>query len=216
MSENEFETGQENDEERTLKEETFVLPQENFKDKMKKDRRKHIVKETLEWVQLIILAVVITFIIRLFVFEIIRIDGPSMENTLVQEERVFVTKVVYLFAKPRRGDVAICKYPQKKTETYVKRIIGIGGDTVEVKGGKVYLNDKEQVEPYIKEPFINNNYGPTFVPEGFVFVMGDNRNNSMDSRSVDVGLIPLSSVLGRVDAVVWPIEKVNLLPHPKS
>ena len=193
--------------------------------------------DNIEFLFFIIGLVLAMFAIRAFVVEPVRVEGESMINTLRDGERCFVEKVGYLFTSPKQGDIVIVRFPDRGRETFVKRIVAVGGQTVslgsenaidpdtgEVTVSYFVLIDGERLDESAYEatmlfdkgmPNINitceGSRGGSFtVPEGYVFVMGDHRTNSLDSRRV--GPIPLSDVVGRVHATVYPfkdIRKVN-------
>ena len=141
-------------------------------------------KEILSWILTIAVAVAAALLIRTFLFEPIRVDGESMCDTLQDGEIMLVTKPEYLFGDPQRGDVVICKYPGR-TENFVKRVMGIPGDVIEIRSNVVYRNGEALDEPYLT-PERNDNgssMAPFTLGEGEYFVMGDNRDNSHDSRN---------------------------------
>ena len=120
-----------------------------------------------------------------------------MAPTLPDRQRVFVNKIIYQRADPRRGDVVMLRYPLKPERIFVKRVIAEEGDQIRIVGGRVYVNSVELREDYIPQEFRSHeNWGPMVIPEGYCFVMGDHRNNSMDSRHW--GCVPIKYVLGRV------------------
>ncbi len=149
--------------------------------------------------------VLIALSIRLFVFEPARVEGPSMEPTLWTNERLFVEKVSLWAAPPRRGEIIICFYPDEK-DTCVKRVIGLPGETVEVKRGAIYINGEALDESAYWNDYIYNEMEPRTVPENSVFVVGDNRNVSKDSRAPSVGTIPRERIVGRAHFVMWPFR----------
>lgn len=160
-------------------------------------------REITEWAVTLAVAVGLALGVHVWVGELITVVGPSMEPNLWTGEKVLVGKVEYYFAKPKRGDIVIVKF-QDRTEDIIKRVIATEGERISVSGGKVFINGKELNEPYILEP-INQDFSETVVPAGTIFVMGDNRNNSHDSR--DVGPIKLSDVIGRAYSIIWPTDK---------
>lgn len=135
--------------------------------------------------------------IRAFIAEPIRVDGDSMYPTLAHGEHMLVEKVSYWFSEPARGDVIICYYPGY-TESCVKRVIALGGETIAVRNGAVYVNGAPLDESAYWSGTMPVDYGPVTVPPGEVFVMGDNRGNSKDSRNPAVGPIPRHKIVGRV------------------
>ncbi|MEA4970727.1 MAG: signal peptidase I [Candidatus Pelethousia sp.] len=151
--------------------------------------------------------------IRLFVFEPVQVVGDSMYPTLLDGERMFVQKVGYLIDPPERGDVIICRYPAYM-ENCVKRVIGLPGDTVSVSGGIVYVNGEplEESAYWHGDSFgddIRVDVAPVTVPEKSVFVMGDNRNFSTDSRELSIGPIPYARIIGKVHGVMFPLGEVR-------
>jgi len=172
----------------------------------KKKQRK---KEIISWIICLGSAVVLALGLRFFVFEFVKVDGPSMKNTLFTDEIVLVEKVSYRFAPPERFDIVF--FNTETEGTLVKRVIGLPGDKVEIKGDKLYINDKPINENYILEP-MDEDYGPVTVPPDCVFCMGDNRRVSQDSRSEIVGPVPYGKILGRGVFIVWPLNRISSLP----
>ncbi len=156
----------------------------------------------------LVIVLSLAFALRLFVFEPVRVVGDSMHDTLVNGERMLVEKVSYCFHGPERSDIIICFYPHHTTSC-VKRVIGIGGDSVEIRDGILYLNGQRLNESEYWEDRIDQDMEEYIVPEGHVFVVGDNRNESSDSRSPFVGAIPLERVVGKVIGVVWPLDEAR-------
>ena len=174
-------------------------------------KKKDSMREIKSWILSLFAAVAIALCIRFFVFEFVRVDGPSMEPTLYTDEYVFMEKVTYWFRKPQRGDIVICSFPNS-SESYVKRVIGIPGDVIEVKNGVLYINGSANYDydfwnktPIEKPPVPN----PITVPENCVFVMGDHRNQSNDSRYPEIGPIPYDKILGKAEFVIWPFDKIH-------
>ena len=174
---------------------------------------------TLPFLLMLACVVVAAFALRQFIAEPTMVDGPSMETTLMDTERVLVEKVSYWLHEPRRGDIVIVKYPDR-WERFVKRVIALPGETIEIRpDGFVYINDEKLDESayagdwygrvYKKVETVGSVDGKYTVPEGHYFVVGDNRNLSHDSRDDDVGPISAVDVLGRVRAVIWPINKLR-------
>jgi len=156
----------------------------------------------------ILIAVGIALTVRMFMFEITRVDGPSMQPTLYTDEQILVNKLAYAFgATPQRMDIVICKYPGSD-EHYVKRVIAVEGETVSVSNGRVYIDGSPLLNDLNPEPIVES-MKPFTVPEGYVFVMGDNRNDSLDSRQE--GPIAFSQIIGRATAVVWPLDSLKWL-----
>jgi signal peptidase I len=161
-------------------------------------------RERRSWIISIASAVAIALVLRFFVFEFVRIDGPSMEPTLHDNEYVFMEKAAYWFSAPQRGDVIICHFPNSR-DTYVKRVIGVGGDTLSIQSGVLYINGEASSDYF--SGTINHDMAETAVPDGCVFVMGDNRNHSTDSRVV--GTLKRDMVLGRAIWIIWPPDEIG-------
>lgn len=159
----------------------------------------------------VVIIAVFALAFRLFIFEPIRVDGPSMESTLFNNEKMFVEKASFWFEGPKHGEIVIVYYPNYAVPA-VKRVIGLPGETVAVKDGSVYVNGTAVDESAYWNGFILGDMAPVTVPENCVFVMGDNRNNSLDSRNLlMVGPIPYCRIIGKARAVVWPISNFRTL-----
>ena len=150
---------------------------------MQENVSKKIVHELLDYLKMIVFVLVFVLIINNFVIVNALIPSESMENTIMTDDRIFGNRLAYLFGEPKRGDVVIFKFPDDERQLFIKRVIGLPGDKVNIIDGKVYINDSATPldEPYLPEP-MNGNYGPYTVPEGEYFMLGDNRNRSKDSR----------------------------------
>ena len=159
----------------------------------------------------IALVVLVALTIRSFIAEPIRVDGDSMIPTLVHNEDMLVEKMNYWCNDPQRGDIIICFYPGY-TESCVKRVIGLPGETVEVKDGKFLIDGAALDESAYWNGEIIGDMDPITIPARHVFVVGDNRNGSKDSRNPSVGCIPYLRVEGRVRAVIWPFENYVAFP----
>lgn len=164
----------------------------------------------LDFLQTILLSLVLFLSINL-VSARIRVESISMQPTLYEGNFVIVNKLAYRLGDPDRGDIIVFYYPpDPDQEPYIKRVIGLPGDHLKIEAGQVYLNGIRLAEPYIS---VSTNQGGEWdVPEGSLFVMGDNRNNSSDSRSW--GLVPLENVIGKAFVVYWPPEQWGLLSFP--
>jgi signal peptidase I len=162
---------------------------------------------------LVILAVAFVLVfgfVRPFVLEAFRIPSESMVPTLEVGDRVFVNKFIYRFTEPEKGDVVVFESVNGGEEDLIKRIVGVAGDEVEVRNGTLLVNGEDREEPYLNRslPF-NGSYGPSVVPEGHVFVMGDNRANSADSRVF--GPLPIENIEGEAFVRFWPPLRIGSL-----
>jgi len=181
----------------------------------------------LEVIKTLGLSAVLAFGIRTFVAEARYIPSKSMVPTLLVNDRLIVDKVSYHFKDPQRGDIIVftppdeasivCTGPQApqqhSKDAYIKRIIGLPGDTVEVKQGQVFINGNALKEGYVAE-VPDYQYGPRIVPQGSYLVLGDNRNNSCDSHYW--GFVPRDNIIGRAIVRFWPLNRLGeIAPDPK-
>ena len=171
-------------------------------------------QEAIEWFKAIIAALAIVVTIKLLFFDVLSINGISMQPTLHDRERIFVDIIGYKIGKPKRYDIIVFTPSIEKNSYFIKRIIGMPGDTVKISNGNVYINDEKLNEEYLSpntytdvlsDPFIVN------VPYGSVFVLGDNRSSSEDSRDPRLGTIPLKSIKGHAAFRVLPLNKIGKL-----
>ena len=167
-------------------------------------------EEAKDWAISILIALVIAFVIRYFIVELYLVDGPSMRPTLQSAERLVVNKFIYRFRAPERGEILVFRYPKDPSRDFIKRVIAVPGDTIEIKDGRVFVNQQLMNEPYILSK-TRGDYPLATVPEGHIFVMGDNRNNSEDSRFADVGFVPFELVKGKAVLVFWPFSQFKSL-----
>lgn len=172
-------------------------------------------KEIREWIVSLAGAVIIVLLIRSFLFTIIQVDGPSMSDTLLNGDRLFVTVADMKLNGPERFDVVICRYPDSR-DNYVKRVIGMPGETLEVKKGVLYINGEAVEEAFLSDSRTvrfdkaSNDFGPVVIGGNEYFVMGDNRDNSNDSRNV--GVITGNMVTGKVRQIIWPLDRFGSVP----
>ncbi len=186
--------------------------------------KKPFKQEVVEWTVTLLAALVIAFLVRTFIFEPVRVDGDSMYPTLHHNEFMYVSKTDYgtsfigipftgigsyvtIGGEPERFDVVVCNYPNRTKKNgerlnFVKRVVGLPGDTVQIKDGYLYVNGVRYEEKFLHERMYRD-YGPYTVPEGHYFLMGDNRNNSNDSRNAQVGAVPRDMIVGKVEGVLW-------------
>lgn len=170
-------------------------------------------KEIISWIQIIVAAVVIALFLNNVIIANSRVPTGSMMNTIMPKSRVIGSRLAYINSDPQRGDVVIFKFPDDPEQKiyYVKRVIGLPGETVNVVDGKVYINDSDTPldEPYLPEP-MEGSYGPYTVPEDCYFMMGDNRNNSLDARFWENQFVPKEKIMAKVLFCYFPqIKKVE-------
>jgi signal peptidase I len=154
-------------------------------------------------------ALLVALFINVFVAEAALVEyGPSMEPNLYRGYRVMTEKVSYFLHPPRRGDVVVADRPGNEV-SLIKRVVALPGETVEVRGGHTFINGERIEEPWVTH-FGGPSYPPTVVPPDHVFILGDNRSASRDSRSI--GPVAVDSIKGRVWFVYWPLDQIKLMP----
>jgi len=177
---------------------------ENNKEKKKWDK-KSVIKEVRDYVFLIILAFALAFLMNKFVYANAEVPTGSMIPVVQPNDRLIVNRLAYLFEEPKRGDIVMFAFPDDEKDNYLKRIIGLPGEKVEIKNGLVYINDSEKPldEPYINDP-PNGNYGPYNVPEGCYFMLGDNRDESKDARFWNNTYVKEEKIVGKAWLKYYP------------
>lgn len=164
-----------------------------------KDSAPGIISEIFSYVKIILVAVVIAFVFTRYVVVNAQVPTGSMKNTIMEGDRLIGFRLSYMFGSPKRGDIIIFKYPDDETQNYVKRVIGTPGDVVQIIHGQVYVNGEALDEPYLLEPMTDNETELTYiVPEDCYFVLGDNRNISLDSRYWKNTYVARNKILAKV------------------
>lgn len=159
-------------------------------------KMKKLWKEILQWVIVIIITIAVVFVINRFVIYKVSSPTESMENTIMIGDKVYTYRLAYLFGDPERGDIVVFEFPDDPSQDYLKRVIGLPGDKVEVIDGVVHINDEPLEEDYLKED-PEGDFGPVTVPEGKYFMMGDNRNVSFDSREWENKFVAKDKIIGK-------------------
>ncbi len=157
-----------------------------------------------EYAEAIVISLALAFLIRTFVIQAFKIPSGSMLPTLLVGDHLLVNKFIYRFRDPRRGDIVVFKFPQDRKTDFIKRVVAVEGEKVELKDRKVYIDGRPIDEPYAfyeNPASLDAEYGPTVVPPGKVFVMGDNRDNSYDSRFW--GPVDRKDVVGKAMIIYW-------------
>jgi signal peptidase I len=183
-----------------------------FIDDERPARRQEHSSRTLRWfievVAIVAAAFVLALLVQQFVVKPFAIPSPSMEPTLMEGDRVLVNRLVYHFHPPHAGDVVVFHPPGRPgSDPFIKRVVAVAGDTVAVHDGALYVNGQRKSERYLMEQDIIGTFPETVVPSGMVWAMGDNRNNSGDSRSF--GPVSLKSIMGEAFAVYWPFKHLK-------
>jgi len=194
-------------------------------------KSRSILFEILSWVETVLIAIIIALLIRAFIIDPVIVNGVSMEDTLHEGQRLIIYKLGYFFYPPQRGDIIVFQYqkglvrdipilknleflnrvlPTVTEIDYIKRVIGLPGDKIDIEDGKVYVNDKELIEPYAKGLTHKQILEfPLIVPENSVFVLGDNRENSRDSRAI--GFIDYGRIKGKAILRIWPLKDFGII-----
>ncbi len=185
---------------------------EEFQQNVEPPKKEAALKIALRWlseaVETIVPAVLIAILINIFLAQATRVYGQSMEPNLHTDQRLVVEKLSYNFHEPRRGDIIVLSVPRTGSGLLIKRVIGLPGEKVEIKGGRVYINEQAIEEPYLSNQ-TQRDMTAIVVPPGQVFVLGDNRGFSNDSRAF--GSVPLDNVIGRAWFSYWPLDQVGFL-----
>ena len=168
-----------------------------------------IMEELWEYIKMIIFVVVVVFIVNNVLLINAKIPTESMEDTIMTGDRIFGNRLAYINKDPQRFDIVIFKYPDDETQLFIKRVIGLPGETVEIRDGKVYIDGAETPldDSFTPEP-PQGNWGPEVVPEGSYFMLGDNRNRSKDSRFWTNTFVKKEKILGKAVLRYFPSPKL--------
>ncbi|HLH38347.1 MAG TPA: signal peptidase I [Bryobacteraceae bacterium] len=167
---------------------------------------------TLAWLRDLSLSVLIAIIVILFLYQPVKVEGTSMMPSLIDQERIFINKFIYRFglADVGRGDTVVFWFPGDPTKSYIKRVIGVPGDTIEVNDGTVIVNGKPLEEDYVPPDYRDHVSMPRrVVPPDQYFVLGDHRVSSNDSRNW--GMVPRRYIYGKAVFVYWPLDRIGVL-----
>ncbi len=160
-----------------------------------------------EIIESVAIAGLLAVVIRLFILEPFYIPSGSMEPNLKENDRIIVSKLNYHFQEPSRGDIVVFKYPRDTKRNFVKRLIAVGGETVALKNSRLYINGEATPENYLPPGLRFADFGPVQVPEGNYLMLGDNRNNSDDSRVW--GFLPEKLIIGKAIVIYWPPDRIS-------
>ncbi|MDR7522063.1 MAG: signal peptidase I [Armatimonadota bacterium] len=165
-------------------------------------------RNVLDFVRTLVIAFLLAQLVMVSVAQAFQVEQYSMEPTLLPHDRVLVNKFIYRFRSPQRGDIIVLRYPRDPGRNYIKRIVGVPGDRVQIQNGHLRING-EPVEEVYTNGMATGNYGPEVVPADSFFVLGDNRNNSEDSRAF--GFLKRDLVVGQAMLIYWPPNRIGLL-----
>jgi len=170
-----------------------------------------LLKGAVEWLISLGFAVLLFFFVRAFVFRIAHVDGNSMMPTLAHGDMVVLNRFVYIFSSPRAGDIVAFPYPGNPSDVFIKRVVAVGGDTVDMRYGYFYVNDERLSDEFSQAPtrVAGNVTFPVEVEDGYFFVLGDNRDGSQDSRMSSVGNVRARDMVGRARIRVWPFSRIG-------
>lgn len=176
---------------------------------------KGILRELLEWIVFLLIIIGVTYLIITYVGQRTKVSGQSMETTLHDGDNLIVDKISYRFREPERFEIIVFPYQHKENTYYIKRIIGLPGETVQIVEGCVYIAGEPLDEHYGNELMENAGLAeePIVLGEDEYFVLGDNRNHSSDSREPSVGVLHREDLLGRAWIRIWPLNKFGVIRH---
>ncbi len=166
--------------------------------------------ETRYWLRDLILSLLLAFIVIVFLYQPVQVEGTSMMPRLVNHERIFINKFIYRFEPIQRGDIVVFWYPLDPTKSYIKRVVGLPGEAVSIRDGQVYVNDKPLRESYIPPAYLDHQSFPVSIVEpNHYFVLGDHRESSNDSRVW--GAVDRKYIYGKAVFVYWPVSQFGSL-----
>lgn len=170
-----------------------------------------ILREIVEWIEVLVIAFLLAMVLKTFVVETTEVSGESMLKTLHDKEKLLVNRFIYKFTEPERGDIIVF-LPDNEERNYIKRIIALPGETIDIREGNVYIDDVMLEETYIDQDthkiLRNSKEFPYTLGEDEYFAMGDNRRNSLDSRSADVGVLTVEKIRGKAMCRIYPFNKM--------
>lgn len=209
--------------ERKHRERYNYLRKKKLREKIKKERiqnmskEEKLLREIAGWILYIAIVIGATYLIVTYVGQRTKVSGDSMEATLQDEDNLIVDKISYRFRDPKRFEIVVFPYKYADSTYYIKRIIGLPGETVQIIDGYVYIDGAKLNESYGLEVIESTKYGiaedPIVLGEDEYFVLGDNRNHSSDSRDPSVGVLTRGDLLGRAWVRIWPLESIGVISH---
>jgi signal peptidase I len=168
-------------------------------------------REARAWTRDLVVALALAMVIIIFFYQPVKVEGTSMAPLISDQERIFINKFVYRFEPIGRGDVVVFWYPLDRSKSYIKRVIGLPGESIEIRRGHVLIDGRRLTEPYVPPQYADlGNFGPLRVPDGEYFVMGDHRASSNDSRIF--GPVPDRFIYGKAVFAYWPMDRFGSIP----
>src|ERR1700723_1242046 len=172
-------------------------------------------RELRSWTRDLAVALGLAIVIMIFLYQPVKVEGTSMNPLLSDQERIFINKFIYKFEPIDRGDVIVFWYPLDHSKSFIKRVVGLPGETVEIRDGHVYVNDEELPDQYVPASYLDgSNFLPRRIPPGDYFVMGDHRDSSNDSRVF--GPVPRQYIYGKAVFAYWPVDHFGSLTLPST
>jgi signal peptidase I len=167
-------------------------------------------RELRSWTRDLAVALGLALVIIIFLYQPVKVEGTSMAPLLSDQERIFINKFVYRFEPIERGDVVVFWYPLDRSKSFIKRVVALPGETVELRAGRLYVSGKELMEPYVPSNYLDGtNYPPLTIPTDSFFVMGDHRDSSNDSRVF--GPVARQFIYGKAVFAYWPVDHFGSL-----
>jgi signal peptidase I len=172
-------------------------------------------RELRSWTRDLAVALGLALVIIIFLYQPVKVEGTSMAPLLSDQERIFINKFEYRFEPIERGDVVVFWYPLDHSKSFIKRVIGLPGESIELRAGHVYVDGKELAEPYVPASYLDgSSYGPMKIPAGNYFVMGDHRDSSNDSRVF--GPVSRPYIYGKAVFAYWPVDHFGSLTYSST
>jgi signal peptidase I len=167
-------------------------------------------RELRSWTRDLAVALGLAIVVMIFLYQPVKVEGTSMNPLLSDQERIFINKFIYRFEPIERGDVVVFWYPLDRSKSFIKRVVGLPGETVEIRAGNVYVNGKELPDQYVPAGYLDgSNYPARHLPQDEYFVMGDHRDSSNDSRVF--GSVPRQFIYGKAVFAYWPVNHFGSL-----
>lgn len=185
----------------------------NFASPIEPQQNSSFGRELKTWGRDVAVALLLAMLIIVFLYQPVKVEGTSMAPLLSDQERIFINKFVYRFEPIHRGDVVVFWYPLDTSKSFIKRVIGLPGDTIDIRAGELYVNEKHIAEPYVPPSYFDDSsYGPIQIPPDEYFVMGDHRDSSNDSRIF--GPVPRKYIYGKAVFAYWPFKEFGEISAP--
>jgi signal peptidase I len=167
-------------------------------------------RELRSWTRDLAVALGLAIVVMIFLYQPVKVEGTSMNPLLSDQERIFINKFIYRFEPIERGDVVVFWYPLDRSKSFIKRVVGLPGETVEIRLGRVYINGEDLTDQYVPSTYLDgSNYPPRTIPDGEYFVMGDHRDSSNDSRVF--GPVQRQFIYGKAVFAYWPVDHFGSL-----